>query len=372
MVFAGLFSALVKQEQEQEAEWNFTQTESPPQTPWYNFGGNCRMSRNGLYCIVSTADRTTSNTSYIAVYEYASGSWSQKGSTISEPQNQASYPGDCGISNDGTHITSSYAGTTNSTGYVFVYEYVNGAWTQKGSTISNSGRFGVYLSITDDGNTICATQTAGSSTIFVYDYSGGSWSLRGGAAVPTTEVTGSCCISSDGLRVVGSNRSGATCRVADWNGSAWVQVGSDFSVGGNETGSNTYIGENKDFVTTSPMTTSYGGQVWKYNSSTNTWDRYGSALASPPTNEYTTGICHNYFPPIINATGTKVSYLDKQYEYNSSSNTWDVIHTFNYYIIGYSDTSVALSNTSACANVQSDGTQQTDDANFKIDFYNFY
>ncbi len=362
------------------ATWNFTQTESPPQQTWYNFGGNCRMSRNGLYCIVSTSERS-SYTSYNVVYEYASGSWSQKGSVISESSGERSYPGDCWISNDGTHIATSYGGSTSSTnGYVLVYEYVNNAWAQKGSTISRSTRYGTYLSMSDDGNTICATITSGKSTIYVYDYNSGtnSWGVRGNASIPTSIVTGSCCISSDGLRVIGADRNvsnNPTCRVADWNASTstWSNVGSNFSIANTqETSSAVYIGENKDFVTTSSKTTSNDGQVWKYNSSTNTWNKYGSALAAPPTNEYTAGICHNFFPPIINAAGTKVSYLDKQYKYNSSTNTWDVIHTFNYYIIGYSDTSVALSNTSACSNVQSNGTVQADDANFKIDFYNFY
>ena len=61
-----------------------------------------------------------------------------------------------------------------------------------------------------------------------------------------------------------------------------------------------------------------------------------------------------------------MGYLDKQYEYNSRTNTWDVKMDFNYNIIGYSDTSVALSNTSSV----SDAT--IDNANFKIDFYNYY
>jgi hypothetical protein len=92
---------------------------------------------------------------------------------------------------------------------------------------------------------------------------------------------------------------------------------------------------------------------------------YGTALGSPPT-ENTSGIGYTFFPPIINATGTKVGYLDKQYEYNSRTNTWDVKMDFNYNIIGYSDTSVALSNTSSVSNTS------TDNANFKIDFYNYY
>jgi len=368
MVFAGLFSALVKQEAAAPLGWNFTQTESPSVTPWYNYGGNCRMSRNGLYCIVSTHLRSDQETSRNAVYEYASGSWSLKGSVISEPSTQYSYTGDCWITNDGTHIAIQYTGSSgNTTGYVLVYEYINGAWTQKGLTVSNGNRFGFYLSLSDDGNTFCCTITGNNRLIYVYDYSNGSWSLRGGSVISTSTVQGTCCMSSDGLRVIGSVRGGAQCKVADWDGSSWSTVGS-FTVGTSETSSSVYIGENKAFVTTSPQTTSFTGLVWKYNSATSTWDK--SALATPPTNEYTSGICHNYFPPIINATGTKVSYLDKQYEYNSSTNTWDVRHTFPYYIIGYSDTSVALSNTSACSNVQSDGTVQSNDTNFKIDFYN--
>ena len=124
-----------------QLNWNFTQTESPPNNlTWYNFGGSCKMSRNGLYCVVSTHERSTSITSYNAVYEYANGSWSLKGSVISEDTDQRSYPLDVWISNDGTHIATSYAGSSsNTSGYVLIYEYdnINGDWTQKGSTVSH-------------------------------------------------------------------------------------------------------------------------------------------------------------------------------------------------------------------------------------------
>ena len=364
---------------EPQLTWNFTQTVSPPNSlTWYNFGGSCIMSRNGLYCVVGTHERSPNYTSYNAVYEYANGSWSLKGSVISEPNNQYSYPLDVWISNDGTHIATKYAGASSSTsGYVRIYEYISGSWTQKGSTVSQTSRFGAYLSMSDDGNTFaCSDTSSGSSKppIYVYDYNGNSWGLRGGTSVSVSGYTirgGTCCISSDGLRLAAMHRSGSGATdgyVVDWNSSTgtWSVVGDVFpGVSDGEISSACYIGENKDFVTTSPRTNAHTGLVWKYDSTTNSWARYGSALASPPT-ENTSGIGYTFFPPIINATGTKVGYLDKQYEYNSRTNTWDVKMDFNYNIIGYSDTSVALSNTSSVSNTS------TDNANFKIDFYNYY
>ncbi len=364
--------------------WNFTQTESPPNNlTWYNFGGSCKMSRNGLYCVVSTHERSTSYISYNAVYEYANGSWSLKGSEISETNTQYSYPIDVWISNDGTHIATSYAGSSgsgaNSLGYVKIYEYISGSWTLKGSDVSRTGRFGASLSMSDNGNTFACADTT-NTPIWVYDYDGSSWVLRGNSSVhqQVTNVTirGSItCISSDGLRLVAIHRSGGNnikdAYVVDWNSSTqtWSVVGDNFNTNGivshNELSSACYIGENKDFVTTSPRATTLAGLVWKYNSSTNLWEKYGTALGSPPS-ETSSGIGYSFFPPIINATGTKVGYLDKQYEYNSSTNVWDVKKTFPYNIIGYSDTSVALSNTSSVSNTSSNNT------NFKIDFYNFY
>ena len=192
------------------------------------------MSRNGLYCVVGTHERSTSYISYNAVYEYANGSWSLKGSVISEPSNQRSYPLDVWISNDGTHIATKYAGASSSTsGYVRIYEYISGSWTQKGSTVSQSSRFGAYLSMSDDGNTFaCSDTSSGGSNppIYVYDYNGNSWGLRGGTSVSVPGHTirgGTCCISSDGLRLAAMHRSGSNATdgyVVDWNSSTQMRI----------------------------------------------------------------------------------------------------------------------------------------------------
>lgn len=133
-------------------------------------------------------------------------------------------------------------------GQVQVFDYSSGlnSWTQVGATLqgeANDDAFGTSLSLSDDGAWLAVgapTNNAGGAVdaghVRVFELDSGTWAQRGtdidGAAAD--DRTGqSVALSANGRRLVtGSHNSDVAgvnaglARVFDYNGSAWVPVGS--------------------------------------------------------------------------------------------------------------------------------------------------
>lgn len=128
------------------------------------------------------------------VYELQNGSWTQMGATLSSPTN-GSFGQAIRLSSNGMRIAvsePSSAFPVSATcsgiggGCVKVFEYSSGAWSQKGSTLSgtfNQQAFGKGLDISSSGQIIAVLayeSVAGSSisaegAIYVYKYENGDW-----------------------------------------------------------------------------------------------------------------------------------------------------------------------------------------------------
>ncbi len=142
-------------------------------------------------------------------------------------------------------------------GYVKVFDLVAGTWTQRGNTFIGNDTLlegtGSAVSLTPDGNTIAIGSSHGHNSlgyrcgiVRVFDWDGTDWIQRGakiegeGNANPLyeTDVFGSSLsISSDGnylavgapgnTQEVGVLQLQGQARVYHWDGSAWLQMGSD-------------------------------------------------------------------------------------------------------------------------------------------------
>lgn len=125
---------------------------------------------------------------YVRVFKYISGSWSQIGSDIGGPISQIDVGASVSLSADGNTIAVGAYGPTplDFPGHVSVYKNFGGIWVQVGNNINgknNGDCFGRCVSISDDGNTVAIGAAHGSTSIpgyaGVYKNISGVWTQVG-------------------------------------------------------------------------------------------------------------------------------------------------------------------------------------------------
>jgi hypothetical protein len=191
-------------------------------------------------------------------------------------------------------------GSLSIAGHVRVFNWVSGAWVQKGLTLladSAGDNFGYAVSISYDGNTIAIGSPfrLNKGRVKVYRWISGAWTQLGtnldgtnnfdlfGNAV-SLDRTGNILAVGAPANSAGGVDAGQV-RIFNWNGTAWVQRGlningsvSDYS--GNALslsadGNRVAIGAPQDFL--------FGGfgraRVFEWNSTA--WVQMGSTLTSP-------------------------------------------------------------------------------------------
>ena len=122
-------------------------------------------------------------------------------------------------------------------GKALVLDYTNGNWVKRSATTELEGvvvsdRYGHGVSITPDGNTVAVSASGYSSNlgcIYVYDYINGDWSQRGNVIPgPTGSYLfgyGLCSLSNDGKYIAGADwRDSANIKVSYWSGTSWNTV----------------------------------------------------------------------------------------------------------------------------------------------------
>tara|TARA_A100001201_G_scaffold27912_2_gene30520 strand:- start:75 stop:1463 length:1389 start_codon:yes stop_codon:yes gene_type:complete len=247
---------------------------------------------------------------HVRVYEWSGSAWVQKGGDI---DGEAAYDtsGWSALSSDGSIVAIGGYGNDdagNNAGHVRVYEYSGSAWVQKGGDIDgeaagdSSGR---SVSLSDDGTIVAigAIGNDGAGTdaghVRVYEYSGSAWVQKGGDidGEAANDYSGySVSLSSDGSIVAigaylndGAGSNAGHTRVYEWNGSAWVQKGSDidgesaddrsgYSVSLSSDGSIVAIGAIRD-----DGTGSNAGHVRVYEWSGSAWVQKGSDIDGEAT-----------------------------------------------------------------------------------------
>jgi uncharacterized membrane protein YgcG len=124
--------------------------------------GGVKLSYDGYTILMAEHEDDTgfSNAGRVRVYTYANGAWSQKGSTLTGTAANERIGFSLDMSEDGNHIifTTDDGGASGTNPYVKVYEY-GSDWTQKGSTFTytaNDGRHAVAIS--NDGNVVAIGQ----------------------------------------------------------------------------------------------------------------------------------------------------------------------------------------------------------------------
>ncbi len=186
-----------------------------------------------------------SDAGHVRIYEYSGSSWSQLGSDIDGGGNNYNFGYSVSLDSDGSHVIIG-GPNKGDKGQVEIYQYSGGSWSQVGSDIDNNtfyDGFGSSVDIDSDGDRIVvgAPQNNGYYTdpgyVRVFEYSGGSWTQLGSDIDGENgdDFFGSAVsINSDGDKiVVGAQNNDGTAsnaghvRVFAWNGSSWNKANSD-------------------------------------------------------------------------------------------------------------------------------------------------
>lgn len=184
------------------------------------------------------------------VFENVSGVWTQIGQDIVGTVNQSGYGGQSGfsvsLSSDGTIVAigSPYWGSSSNPGHIRIYKNVLGAWTQMGGDIEGevAGDCNGYsVSLSSDGKIVAIgapQQGVGSGYVRIFEYISGVWTQIGqnieGEAVGDWSGT-RVSLSGDGTIVaIGAPQNIPTSsskyghvRVYENISGVWTQIGTD-------------------------------------------------------------------------------------------------------------------------------------------------
>jgi hypothetical protein len=228
-------------------------------------GTSVALSSNGNRVAIGAENNNGSaaGSGHVRVYDWNGTAWIQYASDLNGEAGQDSFGTSLALSSDGKRIAIGAPNNTVGDGHVRVFEQaeVEGGWSQLGSDIDGEageeGSSGHSVALSSDGTRVAigAPDNEGGGEeaghVRIYDWNGTSW-IQAGSDIDgeAADYSGySVALSSDGERVaIGSNYSSGSAteaghvRIYDWNGTAWTQFGSDIDGEAAEDYSGTSVG----------------------------------------------------------------------------------------------------------------------------------
>jgi len=190
-----------------------------------NFGYAVALNEAGDRVVASSQYGNLGNgveSGFVNVYDLVNGEWEQVGSSI-EGQSSGQHFGVTVETNGaGNRLV---VGTDGGAGGAYVYEEDNGVWQQLGQSILSSEVEGtglVYVPTIDKiGNTIAFLYYGNTSRTWVYTLIGNSWTPKGSVI----NLGNRCSLNGDGNIVAVSNSAGdGNARVYEFDNNDWTQV----------------------------------------------------------------------------------------------------------------------------------------------------
>lgn len=175
------------------------------------FGANVSLLPNGTHLVVGAPyyDDTFFNTGRVYFFEHTGGtSWLLRNTLTGEEQsdlfgNALSWSGE--ILGSSVLAIGAPGQNSLSAGKVYIYDYDNNNWTQKGSTIigaSLDSRFGASVSISPSSNIIAVgtklTSLRGEVNVYEYNNSGSNWEKKGQTISGVGDLDNSYQVSLNG------------------------------------------------------------------------------------------------------------------------------------------------------------------------------
>ncbi|WP_192485284.1 DUF4347 domain-containing protein, partial [Cysteiniphilum marinum] len=221
-----------------------------------NYGRQVSLSADGQIMAVSSwyDDGLGSGGGQLRIYRWDGSDWTidLANDVINAPLGEWEFADNMQLSEDGQSFIVQLSKFTDA-GSARVYEYNGTTWVQKGSDLLgevSGDRFGHDVSISADGLVVSSSSRSndggGSSSghVRVYEWNGSDWTQRGADIDGFAgDLAGSAhTLSADGLSVaVGAENGGSagttsegSVRIFSWDGSSWVQKGSEIDGDANE------------------------------------------------------------------------------------------------------------------------------------------
>jgi len=195
-------------------------------------------------------DDTGNGSGHVRVFDYDGANWVQRGANIPSETANDQAGTSVGISADGNRVvigSRDHRSSGSRTGQARVFGWNGSSWVKLGSDLNGeamSDEFGGAVQISADGNTIIVgAQFAdpagnGSGEVSVFEYDGSEWVAKGND-IPGEQINSnfgnSVDISADGNTIIAgaaeqTNGNGdrlGRVRIFSWNGTQWVQKGSN-------------------------------------------------------------------------------------------------------------------------------------------------
>ncbi|WP_119344705.1 DUF4347 domain-containing protein, partial [Facilibium subflavum] len=211
-----------------------------------NFGRSISLSADGNTIAIGAEDANF-GTGLVRVYTWDGSSWGQMGSDFNGSASLDLLGSSVSLSQDGTTLAIGTAGADNSAseaGRVNIYDWNGSSWVQRGTAIdggASGNNLGFSAVLSDDGNTIAigspfadGINGTDSGYVQIYDWNGSVWVQRGN----NIEGSGSggqagktISLSADGNTIAMNDVDSfiPVGKVYNWNGSTWVQQGSNIT-----------------------------------------------------------------------------------------------------------------------------------------------
>ena len=197
-------------------------------------------------------------TGRVRAYKWENDQWNQLGSDMLPPDPDPMFYGySAAIDGTGTRVAvgqphRDVSGWDGDTGYVYVYEFVNGDWQLLGNRIegiehvNQKNQTGKLVELSNDGNHVLITapehynesnQKSGNVTVYQWDSATQDWTLKGSEIHPAvrnpvaigTGFQQTVDINANGTRIaIGETYydgygEGGRVLVYDWDGTDWIQ-----------------------------------------------------------------------------------------------------------------------------------------------------
>jgi hypothetical protein len=157
-----------------------------------HFGSTIALNDAGTILAVGSYEHDISR-GHVKVYTQSGSTWSQRGSTLNGPAASGEYGISVDLNGTGNVLAvgmRSYETGGQARGGAFVYSWSSGTWTQKGSTISGyqaGENAGSMVTLNANGNTLAvgvpayspSSSLEGSGCTRIYDFIGSSWNQTG-------------------------------------------------------------------------------------------------------------------------------------------------------------------------------------------------
>lgn len=214
------------------------------------FGTSVKLSASGDIMAVAAyrGDRNNFiNTGYVKVFQLISNTWVQLGNDIVNGSQTGEWFGfGLDINEDGTKIVVSspeYDGAEYNIGEAIVYEFTAGNWQQVGQSLHGDygSRFGYNVSMNATGNQIVVSAISIDTTdqdvgaIYVFELINGSWTQIGNTLYGEAEYDTfglALDMNAEGNRIVAGsyynstvNVNGGYAKIFEFSNNIWQQVG---------------------------------------------------------------------------------------------------------------------------------------------------